>query len=87
MHKCTKCGSEFPLPALDSATEEIAFGSESRVSLEKYLTVTCPSCGHVEDAKERRFFGVFGPASIRGFLYFFVAAMIAVIAYVIYIDL
>ena len=86
-HKCTRCGREFSVPSLPSATEEIAFQPESRVSLDRYLTATCPNCGHVDDAKERRFFGVFGPMAIRGFVFLFVAAMIVVIAYVIYADM
>jgi len=86
-HKCSKCGHSYHVPILPSAIKEIVFRSDSRVALDKYLSVTCPRCGHVEDANERRFFGVFGPKAVRVFLFLFVAAMIAAVAYVIYLDL
>lgn len=82
-HKCGRCSHEFDTPVLPSAAQDIAFRAEPYVPLDRYLTVTCPKCGHVEDAKERRFFGVFGPSVMRGFVFLFVAAMICAIAYVI----
>ena len=76
----------FALPSLPSAAEDIAFRKEPYVSPEKYLTVTCPQCGNIEDAKERRFFGVLGPRGLRVVLTIFVAALIATVGYVIWTD-
>lgn len=86
-HTCSQCRHKFEVPDLPSATEDIAFRPEPYVGLDRYLTVTCPNCNHVEDARERRFFGIFGPAAIRGFVFLLLAAMIVVVAYVIYTDL
>ena len=35
------------------------------IRLDEYLQVTCPKCGHRQDAETRRFFGVLKPNTIR----------------------
>lgn len=83
-HKCSRCGHEFEAADLPNAVEDIALRRKPYVPLDRYLTVTCPKCGHVEDAVERRFFGIFGPRAIRRFLFLFVAAVIAAVGYVLF---
>lgn len=44
---------------------DILMTSKNHIPLEDFTHVTCPSCGHVELAKERRFFGFLGPRGLQ----------------------
>lgn len=81
-HVCSHCGNAFGLPLLPSAGDDLIAGPVKLIRLEEYLKVSCPACGHREDAQERRFFfDAIGPQTLRWIVVSFVLLMLCAAVY------
>ena len=62
---CSRCGAEVLAPQGPSAWRDLLSGPIALIRLEEYLKVSCPKCGHGQDAENRRFFGTLKASAIR----------------------
>jgi len=70
-HYCSKCNHLFPLSVLGRALDELS-SENPNVNFDAYVKVTCPKCGKIDFATEKKFFGCMNAKT----LYFIVAAML-----------
>lgn len=64
IHSCQQCGYSFEMPVVPKPSD-ILTTPKNHIPLEDFTHVTCPSCGHVELATERKFFGLLGPRGLQ----------------------
>jgi len=70
-HCCSKCNHLFHLYVLSGALDELS-SENPNVDFDTYVKVTCPKCGKIDFATERKFFGCMNAKT----LYFIVVAML-----------
>lgn len=65
LHRCSNCGHEYEVPRLSGALRRLLLDERRYVGVQEFTHVTCPKCGHSEEARERKFFGVIGPKGLQ----------------------
>lgn len=63
-HRCSSCGHRFDATDVPTASDVLTT-TETYIPLEAFTHVSCPACGRVELAEERRFFGALGPRGLQ----------------------
>jgi hypothetical protein len=79
-HTCSKCGHAFELPDLPGPSALLT-SPRNYYPLAEQVYAVCPNCGQRDWAIERRFFGIFGPKALYGFMLAFVIAFAVFVAY------
>jgi hypothetical protein len=71
------------LPRLPNALRDAFLREKPFITVDEYVTVKCPACGRVDQAQERRFFGIFGPSAVRFMVALIVGAVLVAVGFVI----
>jgi hypothetical protein len=84
-HTCSKCGHPFELPTLPGPSALLT-SPRNDFPLAEQVYAVCPNCGQKDWAVERRFFGVFGPKALYGFVLALAIAFVAAAAYSLFLG-